>query len=65
MDGQQLAAIHERFVDLIKHLPPAFQDTARQKFLTLVDHLNPSSENLVELFELIGLVHFAGRTQDR
>lgn len=65
MDEKDLQSIHEKFVDLIKHLPPAFQDTARQRFLTVVDHLNPSAANLVELFELIGLVHFAGRTQDR
>lgn len=64
MSEEQLAEIHERFVDLIKHLPPAFQTVARQKFLSLVDHLNTSPENLEELFDLLGLVHFAGRTSD-
>lgn len=62
MDEKELLAVHDKFVGLIKHLPPAFQDTARQKFLTLVDHLNPSVENLGDLFDLLGLVHFAGKT---
>lgn len=62
MDEQAILAVHEKFVDLIKHLPPAFQNVARQNFLSLVDHLNTSPENLAELFDLLGLVHFAGKT---